>query len=360
MPADQSEDGRTTYTRPFVDPPHSVVQDGKFVFGCFNQPPVVANMLDVHLPYHYPVPRWVKKFRCKEWVAFQFGNERWFFFALLFEAKSLSMAQFSAWDRERGKLHEFRHVWPLANFNIGERLEGHTIGCRSVRHSLRASFDLAAGSMTVDALAASSYRHTRFAGSFTFAYNTRQTAPMSACMPLGLNRAVYSTKVLMPMQGWFRVDDERFEFSHQDSMGIIDDHKGYYPYTMHYDWVTGFGRDAKGRRVGFNLTDNQVKDQYTWNENVLWINSRVFPLPPIRVTRPNGPDQPWHIQDTEGLVDLVFRPERRNNLKMNMFVLAVDYHGPFGSFEGTLRSPDGEKVDAKGLFGMGEQQYLRA
>ena len=93
---------------------------------------------------------------------------------------------------------------------------------------------------------------------------------------------------------------------------------------------------------------------------MLWINSRVFPLPPIKVTRPNGHDKPWHIQDTEGLVDLMFKPERKNDMKINLLLASSDYHGPFGSFEGRLRSPDGaEKIDALGLFGMGEQQYLR-
>jgi hypothetical protein len=172
---------------------------------------------------------------------------------------------------------------------------------------------------------------------------------------------MYSTKVLMPMQGWFEADGERFEFKAPDAMGVMDDSKGFYPYRMRHDRVVGFGTDSKGRRVGFNLTDNQVRDQLIYNENVLWINSRVFPLPPIKVTTPNGPENAWHIQDTEGLVDLAFKPQRHNDTKLNLLVTSMDNHVPFGSFEGMLRSPDGgEKVDAKGLYGMGEQRYLRA
>jgi len=79
------------------------------------------------------------------------------------------------------------------------------------------------------------------------------------------------------------------------------------------------------------------------------------------VTTPNGPANPWHIQDTEGLVDLAFKPQRQNDTRINLLVTSMDNHVPFGSFEGTLRSPDGgEKVDAAGLYGMGEQRYLRA
>lgn len=364
MAGDTTDEERQRYTRVLADPPPRIVQDGKFVLGCFSGPPELANMLDVEKPYHYPVPVWVKDFRCKEWQAFQFGDKRWFFFTALYEGKSFSLVQFSAFDRERGKCFEIKRVMPLGRFErfgIGDRLDGGTAKYQDRRTTIQYNFNLSEGFVNVETRCAQGMSGKPFIGSFTFAYNTRQTAPSSVCLPLGLNRAMYSTKALMPMQGWFEAGGERFEFGSPDAMGIFDDHKGYYPYNLHYDWVTGFGQDSRGRRVGFNLTDNQVRDQEIYNENVLWINSRVFPLPPIKVTRPNGHDKPWHIQDTEGLVDLIFKPERKNDLKLNMLLAASDYHGPFGSFEGVLRSPDGaEKVDAQGLFGMGEEKHLRA
>lgn len=361
MAGDTPSDERQQYSRTISDPPEELVHDGEFIFGCFNGPPAVANMLDIRKPYHYKIPSWVKAFRCKEWKAFQFGDSRWFFFTTLYETKSISLLQFSAWDRERSRLFEIKGLVPFKKFNHGNTLANSHASYRNRRIAIDYRFDLANGSVVVEASRAKGGSRRAFAGSFTFAYNSRQSSPSSVCLPLGLNRAMYSTKVLMPMQGWFEVEGERFEFGSPDAMGVFDDHKGYYPYKLRYDWVTGFGQDGRGRRVGFNLTDNQVKDQERYNENVLWINSRAFPLPPIKVTRPNGPDKPWHIQDTEGLVDLIFKPERNNDMKINFLVAAIDYHGPFGSFEGTLRSPDGsEKVEAKGLFGMGEQKYLRA
>jgi hypothetical protein len=170
---------------------------------------------------------------------------------------------------------------------------------------------------------------------------------------------MYSTKVLMPMTGEFNFKGERFMFEAPDAMGVMDDHKGFYPYAMHYDWVSGFGVDAKGRRVGFNLTDNQVKDQEQYNENCLWISNRIYSLPPVKVTRPSGPMGEWVIQDTEGLVDLIFLPEAANDMRFNLGIAAGDYHGPFGSFKGMIRNGTGEKIEAERLFGAGEQKYLR-
>jgi hypothetical protein len=175
-----------------------------------------------------------------------------------------------------------------------------------------------------------------------------------------MNRAMYSTKVLMPMEGEFVVGGETFRFAPPTSMGIMDDHKGYYPWRMHYDWVTAFGLDAKGRRIGFNLTDNQVRDQVRYNENCLWINNKVWALPPVKMTRPHGPSGEWIIQDTEGMVDLVFVPEVTNDIRLNIGIVDSDYHGPFGSFKGVVKNGEGEKIQAELLYGAGEQKYLRA
>jgi len=164
----------------------------------------------------------------------------------------------------------------------------------------------------------------------------------------------------MPMEGEFSVGGESHRFEGPSSMGIIDDHKGYYPYRLRYDWVTGFGADAKGRRVGFNLTDNQVRDQVRYNENCLWINNKVWPLPPVKMTRPQGPAGDWIIQDTEGMVDLVFVPELANDLRFNLGILESDYNGPLGGFRGFVSNGEGEKIQADQLYGAGEREYLRA
>ncbi|GAB1431683.1 DUF2804 domain-containing protein [Spirochaetota bacterium] len=356
--ADSAEE-RKAYSRILTPPPKRIVEDGEFVYGCFSGPPEFANMLDIKRPYNYPLPRFIKDFRCKEWKAFQFGDKRWFFFAVFYEAKTFGLAQFNAFDKETNKSFEIKHFLPLSGFGIKNHLDGERLVFRKNHSKISMFFDLNDGLISLEARQAPRKGYKGFRGQFQFAYNSRQVGPSSVCLPLGINRAMYSTKALMPMQGWFKAGDERYELSSPSAMGIFDDHKGYYPYNLHYDWVTGFGLDSKGRRAGFNLTDNQVRDQKQYNENVLWINSRVFPLPPIKVTRPNGVDEAWHIQDTEGLVDLLFKPKKKNRIKMNLLAFSVDYNGPFGSFEGTLRSPDGsEKIDVKDMFGMGEDKYL--
>ena len=69
--------------------------------------------------------------------------------------------------------------------------------------------------------------------------------------------------------GELRLGDELLSFRRDDSFVLMDDHKGYYPYVMRWDWVTGGGVDARGRRIGFNLTRNDSIDPARYTSWVL-------------------------------------------------------------------------------------------
>jgi len=346
--------------RGFDPSPEAVVAKGVFALGRYGTPFRRANMLDVSHPFHYPVPRMIKDWRLKEWQAYQFGDRRWFFFASLYNAKICSFVSFLAYDRERRKRYLIRRLLPGSIFRFSESLSGSDVYYRGARTLLDSACDYDSGSMRLTVVRGSRNPERRFSGRFSFSCEAKVASPSVVCLPLGLNRAMYSTKILMPMQGEFSVGGESHRFEGPSSMGIIDDHKGFYPYRLRYDWVTGFGVDAKGRRVGFNLTDNPVRDQTRYNENCLWINNKVWPLPPIKVTRPQGSSGEWIIQDTEGMVDLVFTPELTNDLRFNLGIVQSDYSGPLGYFRGFVRNGDGDKILADVFYGVGEKEYLRA
>jgi hypothetical protein len=343
----------------FDPSPDAIVDKGAFALGRYGTPFRRANMLDVSHPFHFRVPRAIKNWRLKEWQAYQFGDRRWFFFASLYNAKICSIVLFIAYDRERKKRYMIRRLLPGSIFRFSESLTGSDVFYRGARNLLESACDYDAGAMQLTVVRGSSDPERRFSGRFRFSCGPKVASPSVVCLPLGLNRAMYSTKILMPMEGEFSIGGESHRFEGPGSMGIIDDHKGYYPYRLRYDWVTGFGTDAKGRRVGFNLTDNQVRDQAKYNENCLWINNKIWPLPPVKVTRPHGSAGEWIIQDMEGMVDLVFLPEVANDMRFNLGVVESDYSGPLGSFKGFIKNGEGAKIQAERLFGAGEKEYLR-
>ena len=344
---------------PLSAPPAQAVTEGKFAFGRYGAPIASVNMLDVSRPYHYPVPLFAKKLRLKEWQAFQFGDSRWYFFTALYTAKITSMAIFYAYDRQARRRYGFCRNIPGQAFSFSPSLSKSRVEYKRSRVHFSIESALDEGRFDLDIARLVRDPELSFAGHFGFSYGPQVSAPLSVCLPLGLNRAMYSTKVLMPLEGDFKLGSQSFRLQGPDAMGVLDDHKAFYPFSMHYDWVSGFGTDEKGRRVGFNLTNNQVKDQVRYNENCLWVNNKIWSLPPVKVTRPEGVEGEWIIQDTEGMVDLVFIPECPNDVQFNLGLVACDYHGPFGKFRGVIKNGGGEKIDASLLFGAGERKRLR-
>ncbi len=340
--------------------PGTLSQNGNLVLGSWEGIPGRANLIDIQRPYPFPLPRFLRTTRIKEWQAVEAGDSDTYIFAVLYDAKFLGMAAVDIWDRKNKQKAGFRYNFPGRRFSLPDSLKKSEVGFKAGQTELYIAIDLEAESMSLQA----SY-HPRNASDSSFDLNLSfdmakdTSSAFSVCLPLGLNRAMYSTKILMPCTGSMVLGGNRRNFESEKTLGILDNHKGYYPYNLHYDWVTGFGFEPSGRKIGFNLTDNQVKDQLHYNENRLWIGSAIHSLPPIRITRPYGRSEPWIIQDTEGMVDLVFHPEVSHDIKMNLGIADVDYAGPFGRFEGSLKSSSGEKIDVSKLYGMGEDKNLR-
>ena len=166
--------------------------------------------------------------------------------------------------------------------------------------------------------------------------------------------------IALAVVGELRLGDERLVFAEGDSYLLMDDHKGYYPWIMRWDWVTGGGVDDRGRRVGFNLTRNDSIDPARYNENCLWLDGKRHLLPPVRFARrPDRSPEIWEVRDEAGEVEVDFVIELDGYVRVNAVIVESRYRGPFGHVRGTLRGPGGERVGLDGMFGMGEDFYLR-
>src|SRR5690606_31050162 len=184
--------------------------------------------------------------------------------------------------------------------------------------------------------------------------------PEVVSIPFADNRGMYSHKGCLALTGELRLGDQAIVFTRADSLLLMDDHKGYYPAVMRWDWVTGGGFDDRGRRIGFNLTRNDSIDPVNYNENCLWIDGRLQLLPPVRFTRrPDCTPEIWEIRGESGQVEVDFVIELDGHVRVNALVVESRYPGPFGQVRGRLRGPDGEPIVLDGMFGMGEDFYLR-
>lgn len=344
------------YHREVLAAPKAVAVDGRCTMGTFNQAIDNVNLLDVEQPLGFNAPRFVNYLRLKEWQAFQLSNEQWFICLAVYNTKSIGTAIIMAYNKLENRMYRYERKAPLWTLKLANGLAKS----RSYYHGRHFSidmrndldtgfFDITVSVERYRGLPDCQGRFRGFAGS----------EPIVIVQPFAPNRPLYSYKALMPVEGEFRVADSRSVFDRDSASMIVDDHKGFYPYVMQYDWVTGLGVDAAGRRIGFNLTDNQIKTPEKYNENCLWLDGTMQTLPPIHIKRTQGVEKPWQIHDDYGRVQLLFEPLQDVKIYLNLGIMVSRYHGPAGRLSGFIVDEAGKRVSFDGVSGMGEQKYIR-
>lgn len=199
---------------------------------------------------------------------------------------------------------------------------------------------------------------------------TRLSKPcvVSIPFPYSNNRPLYSQKDFFKVSGRLVINGEEM-LTDEQSCGIIDDHRGYYPRRAHYDWVTTMGvheADGEKKWLAFNLTRNQSIDQEKYNENILWLEGKTSILPPVAFTRSvesadfieKGGYSEWTVKDEHDMVNLKFKVYNLNAMIVHAVVVNIDYYITFGELEGYLRDEDGKKYVLDGMLGMGEDKSL--
>ena len=345
--------------REMLPAPYKLVSGGKFNFGTFSTQFLSVNPLDAKRPLGIWAPRPLLAYRLKEWQAFQLGNDRWFMLVVLYNARFSGLAQFIVYDKQTKKRYMYsRTLLPGAikvPASIWDDRQSYHEGSSFIEIISR----LEMGRFYIDVSLEGIKDLPAIAAHFEAIHEDGMVEPIVVSIPLGPNRGLYSHKCLMPMQGRMSIGGEVVEFVRGESFAIIDDHKGFYPYIMHYDWATAAGFDENKQLTGFNLTDNQSLDPERYNENCLWIDGRLHLLPPVKFQRPEGAGGKWLIKDRYGMVDLSFQPESMQEINVNALIIKIKYRGPFGYFNGFIRDCYGVRRGFNNYFGMGEQKYVR-
>jgi hypothetical protein len=343
--------------RELLDTPTRLVEAGRIRFGTFDRPIADVNLIDAQ-PWSVPVPRSLRALRLKEWQAFQLGTPRWFVAVALFDAKLLALAQVKVYDRERREKHVFERKLPSWSMRAPRTMLGSEMRWLGRGASMRFVNRLAEGRIDLDLDLPRTEQMPALSGSIALLADGGE--PQVVSIPFGENRGMYSHKACLAPRGELRLGDEVLRFSPTDGYALMDDHKGYYPYVMRWDWVTGGGFDDQGHRIGLNLTRNDSIDPARYNENCVWIDGRRHLLPPVRfVRRPELRPEVWEVRDEAGQVAVDFEIEVDGHVRVAALVVESRYRGPFGRMRGHVRGPGGERIELHGMFGMGEDFYLR-
>ena len=352
-----SLESRDRRPRAVTPAPPSPVMDGRFQFGTFNTPFMFVNMLDGPGIFTVPVPAWFKRLRLKEWEAFQVGNRGVFVLGAVYNIRWKRLLVLVIHDIPSGTGTQYLLECAPFRMRLGNGMKESVSQCRSGGARLRIENRLAENRIHVEGIIPATGGRPPVTLSVRFRHVTE---PIVICQPFADNRALYSHKALMPAEGHLIAGDRRILFREEDTFAIIDDHKGFYPYRMTYDWVTGAVRSPEKGLLGFNLTRNQVRRPEAYNENCLWLDGKMIPLPPVRFNRTReGGQEVWTVRDDGGSVHVDFHPRWEIAERRNFILARIDYRAPFGRFSGWIRFGEREKVSVDACFGMGERKRFR-
>ena len=351
---DQGVSGPRTPTGFYPTPPALVV-GGRFQIGTFASAIPRINALEA-VP---AATRWLHGLRLKEWQAFQLMDPDYFIVGAVYAAKVIDLLQIAVVEKRTGRMQKWQRKVAPRRLRIARGLDGTTSTGRAAGLCVTFVNEIPRGDLRIDAQCPRGGALPDLSLRATGRCGAAEAGHLVICHPFPSGRALYSHKCIMPGAGILRMGALEHRFDAARSVLILDDHKGFYPFPMAYDWLTTAARDADGRVVGVNLTANQIRDPERYNENALWIGTTVERLPAIRFERPHGVYGIWHIQDRDGRVDVRFFPTVRNEVHVGPRRILAEYYGPFGSVEGTIVRTNGDTVRLDGFFGMGEQKRIR-
>jgi hypothetical protein len=334
--------------------PPALVIDGQIAFGSYRAPVREVNLLD----QWSGLARRAHAARLKEWQAAQLVSGEHFVLIAVYDTKSLGMLQVVVVEKNTGKVSRFEHKVPSSALSVGQGLfETQSVG-RWRGLAVTFDNDVDAGAIAIRASAAPHGSSAGMVLSVAGDCSPHRAGHIVICHAFADGTPLYSNKCAMPATGQIIVGERREPFPADDTILIVDDHKGRYPSPMAYDWVTGARVLDDGRRVAVNLTQNQVQNPAVYNENVVFVDNAVHRLPPVTFERPGGAMGPWRVHDQVGMVDVTFQPDVANDQHVGPRKALAEYHGPFGWLSGQVETPSGP-VDLAGFYGMGEKKLIR-
>jgi hypothetical protein len=318
-----------------------------------------VDLLDIRLPYRCPLPRWIRDSRIKEWESFAVQDSRFYLGAILGNMKFYRLARVFLYDKDTQERFIFRKAIPGSGWRLPRSLANASVDSRSYGFFFRIHSWLDADTVTLDLNIEATRRRPAFTAHAEFDLGRPGTIPMAVSLRFAERRSMYAFTAFTAVRGDMVFGGRHISLSPDTCSGVFHDYKGFFPYRMRTVWCMGMGFDREGRRFGFNIVENQARETHKNNENALWINGELSPLPPVRITMPGGVESDWIIQDLEGMVDLVFTPREQVRSGGNVIISNTVYETPLGYYNGALVSSRGEHLQVRNLWGMGEKLYLR-
>ncbi len=353
-------------TRVPAPTPDSIVENGQVHFGTFDSPWKNLNLLDAAKPCGPRMPDCLKKSRLTEWEAFEVCMDEGALISAVYKIGAIRFSIFVWYDKAEDKIYSWRNIAPKKNVKVASELVSDHCYCKTKHSEYRIENDFLNGKAYAKGFTKGKN------GEFSIDMGFERISPLAnGVMPLAKNKdgsfrnALYSEKDFFKATGNITINGKCY-LTNERSVGIIDDHKGFYPFKAHYDWLTAMGKikiDDEDKFFAFNLTRNQSVDQAQYNENVIWIEDKSYPMPPVVFKHKDGKKKAneWHVTDElgQGIVDVTFSISKVFYMPIHALVIDCYYALPFGTIKGYVTDTQGRRYPVDGMLGIGEDKTTR-
>lgn len=334
---------------------------GRVHHGIYDRPFERVNLDEAIIRTHgVRWPDWLVRARLKEWQHVWVVTDELYFGLAVVDTKYLKVGFTYAVDRATGSFVERTVQGARLRASLPRDLYDARGYLRAPDFAVDLHSNIAAGRLHFHLHAPGRRKKQRMEAELRVRWDAERWQPLVAVLPFGGNRALYTDKAILPVEGLVRVGTREYAVGWDTARAIVDIHKAHYPYRTWWRWATFWGRDEQGREVGLNLTANVAVDQERVNECAFWLDGRLHHLGPAAIEHPPGePLSPWSVGTRDGAARFTFTPEGERHGRVQAGVVMSSFHQPYGRYEGSISLPTGETVRVPAAWGVAEDHVTR-
>ena len=172
----------------------------------------------------------------------------------------------------------------------------------------------------------------------------------------------YNQKIVgMKAEGYVIYDDQKIEFSKNNTLALLDWGRGVWTYKNTWYWGAGQGY-VNNNLIGFNIGYG-FGDTSAATENMLFVNGIAHKIDQVTFNIPKdskGKDDylsPWTFTSNDKRFEMNFTPIIDRKAKTDIGIICSDQHQVFGKFNGFMILDDGSKIELKDFLGFAEKVY---
>lgn len=348
-----------------MEPPESLVKNGKPVFGTFKGHPDRLDIRGVEKPFGIlPLPTFITNLRIKSRLSFFFNVGDYIGCIEFFDAKIFGLADVCFWNKSTKQKFTYQTLMGPRHRFVPHELDASAIVSYKKTRYIRISWDRSHDKLSVIFnLTGDSVRPSATCALIAH-FNDQATAEITCVSPAPTTRRCSANCMIsLPLHGTLTLlptGESPKTMPDADGVSVFDMSRNYYKFRTRGEFLTGIGI-VDGKQVSFRIAigSQDAFNPDLYNNNVLFYDGKTTPLPPVTITYPYGVMNNWVIQDTENMVDLTFTPCAENMHTISVFVLRAQYHTIYGTFEGVLLTSSEQKVSLHALPGIAKKYLIR-